>query len=113
MPLMHRVAGARVLTKACRQIIFHVYKSKFCLSPPKKAKYGLPYAAICMPLGPTVSPPLTTAMVIQYHGLLTACYEFLSPTHMENWDTIPYMIPVYKMLVLWVTPVFLHYSFHG
>jgi len=90
VPLMHRVAGARVLIKTCRQIIFCVYKSKFCLSPPKKAKYGLPYATICMPLGPTVSPPLTTAMVIQYHGLLTAYYEFLSPTHMENWGAIPY-----------------------
>jgi hypothetical protein len=113
VPLMHRVAGARVLTKTCRQIIFRIYKCKFCQSPPKEAKYGLPYAAICMPLGPTVSPPLTTAMVIQYHGLLTACYKFLSPTHMEDWDAIPYMIPVYKMLALWVTPGFLHYSFHG
>jgi len=113
MPLMHRVTGARVLTKTCRPIIFRVYKPKFCLSPPKEAKYGLPYAAICMPLGPTVSPTLITAMVIQYHGLLTACCKFLSPTHTENWDAIPYMIPVYKMPVLWVTPGFLHYSFHG
>ena len=69
---MHRVAGARVLTKTCRQIFFRVYKPKFCLSPSKEAKYGLPCAAIGMPLGPMVSPPLTTAMVIQYHGLLTA-----------------------------------------
>jgi len=83
-PLMHRVAGARVLTKTCRPIIFRVYRSKFCLSPPKEAKYGLPYAAICTPLGPTVYPPLTIAMVTQYHGLLRACYKFLSPTHMEN-----------------------------
>lgn len=112
-PLMHRVAGVRVLIKTCSPIIFCVYKSKFCLSPPKEAKYGLPYTANCMPLGPTVYPPLTTAMVTQYHGLLKTCFKFLSPTHMENWDAITYMIPVYKMPVLWVTPGFLHYSFCG